>query len=167
MTESPSGCRSSQGVDWPAEQAAPELPLKKKCFGIVLFTWMVFHFTLQTFAIKVLISAYLMNAQEVLYFYCLVGLVLYSLYSARNGVDVLGIEPKLRKVLFLRVICGSLCDVFLFMAFQLTAYSKAQCIFFTHTLMIPFVAASIIKEPISKFDVFGLVIGFAGMLLII
>ena len=53
------------------------------------------------------------------------------------------------------------------MAFAYTNYSKAICIFFINTLLIPFFARCILKEKILKWDIFGIVVGFAGMILII
>ena len=58
-------------------------------------------------------------------------------------------------------------DIFLYMAFAYTNYSKAICIFFTNTLMLPFFARCILKEKILKWDVIGISVGFVGMILII
>ena len=61
----------------------------------------------------------------------------------------------------------TLSDILLYMAFGYTNYSKAICIFFTNTLMLPFFARCILKEQIRKGDIIGICFGFAGMILII
>jgi len=67
----------------------------------------------------------------------------------------------------MRIICGVLSDVLLYMAFEYTDYSKAFCLFFTNTLMIPFLAKCMLKEPLKVVDIFALVVGFTGMILMI
>jgi drug/metabolite transporter (DMT)-like permease len=67
----------------------------------------------------------------------------------------------------MRVVCGFLSDVLLFAGFNYTNYSKALCIFFTNTLMIPFFAKCIVKEKLLKWDIFGIFVGFLGMILVI
>lgn len=67
----------------------------------------------------------------------------------------------------MRVLGGFLSDVLLFAAFNYTNYSKALCLFFLNTLMIPFFARCIVKEKILKWDICGIGIGFIGMILII
>ena len=67
----------------------------------------------------------------------------------------------------MRILAGFLSDVVLYSAFQYTSYSKAICIFFTNTLMIPFFARCILKEKIKKTDCFAILIGFAAMIMII
>ena len=67
----------------------------------------------------------------------------------------------------MRCLGGFLSDIFLYMAFEYTNYSKAICIFFINTLLIPFFARCILKEKVMKWDVFGILVGFAGMILII
>ena len=67
----------------------------------------------------------------------------------------------------MRVLGGFLSDVLLFAGFNFTNYSKALCLFFTNTLMIPFFARIIVKEKILKWDFVGILIGFIGMVLVI
>jgi len=80
---------------------------------------------------------------------------------------LLDIQQDVYKPLVIRVIFGFLSDIFLFFALSLTTYSKATAIFFTNTLMIPFMARFILKEQMLKTDVIGIVIGFIGMFLIV
>lgn len=58
-------------------------------------------------------------------------------------------------------------DVLLYMAFEYTDYSKAFCLFFTNTLMIPFLAKCLLKEQIKLIDIVALVFGFTGMILMV
>ena len=67
----------------------------------------------------------------------------------------------------MRIFAGFLSDVVLYSAFQYTSYSKAICIFFTNTLMIPFFGRCILKEKIKKTDCCAILIGFAAMIMII
>ena len=67
----------------------------------------------------------------------------------------------------LRTLTGFLSDILLFVAYNYTTFSKAQCIFFLNTIMIPICAHCITKEKIRKQDIIAIVISFIGMLLII
>ena len=67
----------------------------------------------------------------------------------------------------MRVAGGFFSDVLLYMAFSFTSYSKAICIFFMNTLLLPPFAMCILNEPIFKVDVFAICVGFVGMLLIV
>ena len=49
----------------------------------------------------------------------------------------------------------------------MTSFSKAFSIFFTNTLMAPFLSFLILGEPIKKWDIIGILVGFAGMLMLI
>ena len=62
---------------------------------------------------------------------------------------------------------GYFSDIFLFVAYVYTSYSKCQCIFFTNTLMIPFFAKCILNENIKKVDIVAILLSFIGMILII
>lgn len=113
-------------------------------------------------------TEYKLPAPELVYFSSIFGLVAFFINTRKVKQDVLTAVPAdMRTVLFLRVLCGCLQDTLLYVAFMYTNYSKAYCIFFLNTIMIPFFASYFIKEPISKFDILGIVVGFTGMLLII
>ena len=69
--------------------------------------------------------------------------------------------------IFMRILAGFFSDIFLYLAFNYTNYSKGVCIFFTNTLMIPFFGRCILKEKILKVDILAILAGFVGMVLII
>ena len=76
--------------------------------------------------------------------------------------------PKGAQVdLLLRCTTGVLSDILLFVAFEMTSFSKAFSIFFTNTLMAPFLSFMILGEPIKKWDIIGILVGFGGMLMLI
>ena len=87
-----------------------------------------------------------------------------ALYSKQ---DLLDVEGKLHFSVFMRIIGGFLSDVLLYAAFRYTNYSRAICIFFTNALMIPFFACCILKEKLLCWDIFAVMVGFGGMVLIV
>jgi drug/metabolite transporter (DMT)-like permease len=80
---------------------------------------------------------------------------------------MLDIPPEMYKPLFYRCLGGFFSEILLYMAFAQTQYSKAICIFFTNTLMIPFFAKCILGEKVIKWDLIAITIGFIGMILIV
>ena len=69
--------------------------------------------------------------------------------------------------MFYRVLTGFLSDIILYIAYAYTSQSKAICIFFSLSLMVPAMGFVILKEKINKGDIIGILLGFGGMLLII
>ena len=69
--------------------------------------------------------------------------------------------------MFFRVLAGFLSDILVFIAYSYTSQSRVICIFFSLSLMVPFMAVIILKESINKFDIIGIIIGFIGMMLVI
>lgn len=67
----------------------------------------------------------------------------------------------------MRCVFGVLSDVLLFVAFDFTSFSKAFALFFTSTLLAPFLGRAILGEPIKKWDIIAIVCGFCGMLLLV
>ena len=67
----------------------------------------------------------------------------------------------------MRCIAGVLADVLLFAAYEFTTFSKAFCIFRTSTLMAPFLSYFILGEPVRRWDIIGVMVGFVGMLMLI
>jgi len=49
----------------------------------------------------------------------------------------------------------------------MTSYARAFALFFTNTLMSPFIAKSMLGEKVKNWDIVGIIIGFIGMLLIV
>lgn len=94
---------------------------------------------------------------------CLLSFATTKVYK-ENLIDL---SPKLYKPVIGRFVMGYFSDIFLFVAYVYTSYSKCQCLFFTNTLMIPFFAKCILKEKIKKVDIVAIVLSFGGMILII
>ena len=144
-----------------------ELTTKQKAFGIVLMTIGCIHFSIQGMFIKVVINEFSLQSTEILYYMSVVGIIFFNFTIKYNNKDALDIQPELRWWVFYRVFFGCVQDICLYIAFMFTNYSKAYCIFFGNTLLIPFFARWFIKEPISKYDIVAILFGFAGMLMII
>lgn len=85
-------------------------------------------------------------------------------YSKKDPLDV---PSDLRVALFIRVITGCSMDVLLALAFQYTSFSKATCICFMNTLFIPVFSYIFNREKMIKWDFFGIIIGFIGMIMVI
>lgn len=134
---------------------------------MLLFSSALVLYSFSSLCIKVAMNDYGVSAQEVLYYVSLVVLLCFYVSSRSNKEDILNIPSSQHKLLFFRCLGGFLSDILLYMAFGYTNYSKAICIFFTNTLMLPFFASCLLKEPIRKGDVIGICFGFAGMMLII
>jgi len=66
-----------------------------------------------------------------------------------------------------RVMSGFFADALLFVSITMISYSKGFCLFFTNTLMAPFIARCFLGEKIKKWDLIGICIGFCGMLMIV
>ena len=62
---------------------------------------------------------------------------------------------------------GVLSDVLLFVAFEFTSFSKAFALFFTSTLIAPFLGRAILGEAIKKWDIIAIMLGFGGMLMLV
>jgi len=117
--------------------------------------------------IKISMTKYQLAVPEVVYYasFLLVG-AFYPI-TLFYGQDVLRIPKKCQSTLVLRVISGFFSDVLLFVAFEYTTYSKAFCLFFTNTLMTPFLARYMLNEKIKKWDIIGIMFGFTGMVLLV
>ena len=96
----------------------------------------------------------------------MVCLCFYTLAKS-SGNDVLNVPVFMYKSIFFRILAGFFSDIFLFLAFNYTSYSKGIVIYFTNTLMIPFFGRCILKEKILKVDILAIALGFIGMILII
>lgn len=144
------------------------LTLKEKALGIVLMVIETVQFSLQGVAIKAVLLKYHASSPEVIYYMSIVGLIYFYSASRHAGQDIYGNIPKdMRWWLFARVFFGCVQDIFVYVAFMFTSYSKANCIFYCNCLLLPPFAWYLLNEPISKWDVLGILVGFSGMLLII
>lgn len=60
-----------------------------------------------------------------------------------------------------------LCDLFMFVSYEYTSYSKGFCLFMTGSLFVPFLASKLLDEQIKKWDIIGILLGFVGMVLLV
>lgn len=117
------------------------------------------------------------TTQELMYYVSLIAMVLFFIQSKfmndnnsadkLRTVDIMKIPSGSIIAVISRGVMGFFSDVLTFLAYNWTSYSKTQAIFFTNTLMIPFFALCMLKEPLRKQDIIAIVISFAGMILII
>ena len=107
------------------------------------------------------------SGPETYYYMSLFKLPLFSLVLKLSKQDPLEVRPDMRIFVLLRVLAGGMTNCLLFIAFQFTAFSKATTILFTNSLLLPFFAYLLNKEPIQKSDVAGILLAFAGMLLVV
>ena len=92
---------------------------------------------------------------------------MFYLLAKLQRVDIFNIPKNAQFDLLLRCIFGVLSDVLLFVAFEFTSFSKAFALFFTNTLMAPFLSLAILGEPVKMWDIIAIVLGFCGMLMLI
>ena len=142
------------------------MSLADKLKGMAVFGFGVCLYSLSAVLIKIQMQAYDITAQELLYWISLFVLLCFYLSARAHHQDILSIPSNMQFPLFMRVLLGFTSDVFLFLAFMYTSYSKAICIFFTNPLMIPLFAKCMLNEPVLKVDILAIVIGFVGMLMI-
>ena len=102
-----------------------------------------------------------------MYYVSLVVCLCFYALAKSSGHDVLAVPGYMYQSIFFRILFGFFSDIFLYIAFNYTNYSKGVCIFFTNTLMIPFFGRCILKEKILKVDILAIAAGFVGMILII
>lgn len=87
--------------------------------------------------------------------------------SVGKEFDFLDIPRNMFWPLLARCICGFLSDVTLYLAFTYTSYSKAFCVHKLESLFSPFIAFYTLGETVKRADIAGVVLGIAGMLLML
>jgi drug/metabolite transporter (DMT)-like permease len=134
---------------------------------MILFSLALAIYSTASLLVKMSMETYFLTPQESLYYVSLMVLLCFYGSIITNKQDILNIAPESYFPLFMRCLCGFLSEILLYMAFAQTNYSKAICIFFTNTLMIPFFGKCILGENIIKWDIIAILCGFAGMILIV
>ena len=71
---------------------------------------------------------------------------MFYAFAKMQKVDIFNIPKEAQIDLLFRCIFGVLSDVLLFAAFEFTSFSKAFALFFTNTLMAPFLGKAILGE---------------------
>ena len=117
--------------------------------------------------IKIMLSTYRLSVPECSYYIATMLVIMFYFLSRCASVDIFKIPKDAQWDLLLRCMWGILSDVLLFVAFEFTSFSKAFCIFFTNTLMAPFLSYCILGEPVKKWDIIAVICGFVGMLMLV
>lgn len=134
---------------------------------MVLFTLSLIIYAFVTLLIKVAMTTFEVSPQELVYYVSIVVCLCFYTLAKSSGHDILNVPVFMYRSIFFRILAGFFSDIFLYLAFNYTTYSKGVCIFFTNTLMIPFFGRCILKEKILKVDILAITVGFIGMILII
>lgn len=135
--------------------------------GLGLFSLSISLYSVYCMLIKIMLTSYQLSVPEINYYISLFLVVMFYLFAKQQHVDIFNVPKAAQKDLLLRCVFGVLSDVLLFVAFEKTSFSKAFCLFFTNTLMAPFLGRAMLGEVVKKWDVIGILCGFAGMLLLI
>ena len=135
--------------------------------GLGLFTFSIALYSVYCMLIKILLTSYQISVPEINYYISLFLVIMFYAFARQQRVDIFNVPKEAQKDLLLRCIFGVFSDLLLFMAFEKTSFSKAFSLFFTNTLMAPFLGKAILGEPIKKWDVIAILCGFAGMLMLV
>ena len=136
-------------------------------FGLGLFSFSISLYSIYCMLIKVMLNSYHLSVPELNYYISLFLVIMFYFFAKQQRVDIFGVPKEAQFDLLLRCIFGVLSDVLLFVAFEYTSFSKAFCLFFTNTLMAPFMSKAILGEPVKKWDIIGILCGFGGMLMLV
>ena len=147
------------------ETAGPST--KEMILGLGLFSFSIALYSIYCMLIKIMLSSYKLSVPEINYYISLFLVLMFYAFAKQQRVEIFNVPKEAQKDLLLRCIFGVLSDVLLFVAFEKTSFSKAFCLFFTNTLMAPFLGKAILGEPIKKWDVIGILCGFGGMLMLV
>ena len=96
-------------------------------------------------------SLFMNIANLILAFYC--------------GVSVIDLPRDCRVLAILRAFFGGVALCCTFASIQYISISKANILYFTAPLYIPFLARYFLNEPISHIDIIALACGFAGIII--
>ena len=135
--------------------------------GITLFSIMLIAYAFYCLGVKVSLNKFTLNVPEIMYYYSVMSVPWFYVALRINKINLLGIEHEDRGTFVKRILVGFAGDSLLFVAMGMTSYSKAYCLFFTNTLMSPFLAKWMVDERIKTWDIVGIVFGFIGMLMMV
>ena len=140
---------------------------KEMILGLGLFSTSITLYSIYCMLIKVMMSTYLLSVSELNYYIAIILVIKFYMLARYQKIDVLSIPKTAQFDLLLRCVFGVLSDVLLFVAFEFTSFSKAFSLFFTSTLLAPFLGRAILGEPIKKWDIIAISMGFGGMLMLV
>jgi len=135
--------------------------------GMILFASGIVSYSIYTLSVKICLEHFSLNVPEVSYYISVIMIGMFYLLAKKDDIDVLGLKDEIKVDLFFRSLSGFAADLLLFVAFTFTTYSRANCVFFTFPMLLPFIARSIVGEKIKTWDIIGIIFGFAGTLLLV
>ena len=135
--------------------------------GLGLFSFSMALYSVYCMLIKIMLTSYQLTVPELSYYIAVFLVIMFYLFARIQKVDILKIPKAAQFDLLLRSMFGVLSDILLFIAFEFTSFSKAFALFFTNTLMAPFLSRAILGEPIKMWDIIAILCGFGGMLLLV
>jgi drug/metabolite transporter (DMT)-like permease len=135
--------------------------------GMILFALGIMCYSIYTLTVKICLVTFTLNVPEVSYYISFIMVGMFYILAKRSEVNILAIKSEIKVDLFLRTLFGFAADLLLFVAFTYTTYSRANCIFFAHPMMLPFFAKALVGEKIKTWDLIGIVLGLSGTLLLV
>lgn len=156
---------SANGAETTTAKVTPTK--REMALGMGLFSLSIAMYSIYCMLIKLMLGSYQLSVPEINYYISLFLVGMFYLFAKQQRVDIFNVPKEAQIDLLLRCIFGVLSDVLLFVAFEYTSFSKAFCLFFTNTLMAPFLGKAILGEPIRKWDIIGILCGFSGMLMLV
>jgi drug/metabolite transporter (DMT)-like permease len=135
--------------------------------GYGLFSCACICFCVFALLSKLALEKFLLSVPELCYLISCTTVPVFLIFTFVFKQNVFNIPRECQSDLFWRSVTGVFCDVFLFLAYEYTNYSKGFCLFWAGGLVVPFLAYWIIGEPVKKWDIIGISSGIVGMLLIV
>jgi len=135
--------------------------------GLVLFIITLVAYAFYCLGVKVVMKRFTLSVPELIFIRSLILIAPFYLVVKKFKQDHLAITAEDQSHLAKRVIYGFISDALLFVSITMISYSKGFCLFFTNTLMGPFIARAMLGEEIKKWDMIGIAFGACGMLMIV
>jgi drug/metabolite transporter (DMT)-like permease len=138
-----------------------------RTIGVLSYTAAILFYGIGNVFFKYTIDEKHIDSYELAYWISLVMIIQFYINILRCKVDVLDLRKDYHLPIILRLVCGTLNDIFLYISFRYTTFAKATCIFYCSTFFVPFLAVIFLKEKLQKWDLLAMIIAFIGMLMII
>jgi drug/metabolite transporter (DMT)-like permease len=135
--------------------------------GFSMFTLGCIFYSFYCLLIKLALYKFEISVAEIVYLISCWAVPLFFISAKLNKQDVLKIPGNNQVDLFWRCLNGVLCDILMFVSYEYTTYSKGFCLFMSNTLLAPFLAYYMLNEPIKRWDIIGIGLGFTGMICLI
>ena len=139
----------------------------KSIYGILFQILSVSLFTLMVVTTRYLYKTTTYNPIEILVWRSVPLVTLNIIISNRNSIDIINIKQKDSKIVFYRSIAGVLGIIGFFFTNYLLPPSIGTAIIKLNPLITNIAAIVIANERVSNIEVFGMIIAFGGVLMII